>query len=109
MQWFESINRIQSLHKLIENECSGTPCELAKHFCLSKRQLYNIIEELKIMGADIKYSKDRCTFYYANEFEFKLDFHVSYINKDNGKNIYGGSHSVAWYVSYGIGICEGIL
>ncbi len=51
MQWFESIKRMQNLHELIKKESTGTPCELAYHFCLSRRQLYNIIEDLKIMGA----------------------------------------------------------
>lgn len=97
MQWLESIKRMQNLHELIKKESTGTPCELAYHFCLSRRQLYNIIEDLKIMGADIKYNRDRSTFYYTNGFDLRLDFHVSFVNGNNERNIYGGNSNKISY------------
>jgi len=91
MQWIESIKRVQQLHELIKNEKTGTPCELACCFCISKRQLYNIIDDFKIMGADIKYSREKSTFYYTNGFNLKLDYHISFVDERCEKNIFGGN------------------
>ena len=45
MQLFETINRIQCMHKMILKEMTGTPQEFAEHFQISRRQLYNILDE----------------------------------------------------------------
>lgn len=49
------------------------------------------------MGADIKYNRDRSTFYYTNGFDLRLDFHVSFVNGNNEKNIYGGNSNKISY------------
>lgn len=76
MQWFESIDRMQSLHSMIKNECSGTPNEFAHRMGFSKRQLYNVLDEIKDMGADIGYNKIKGTYYYKNGFDIELIFKV---------------------------------
>lgn len=76
MQWLESIERMQTLHYLIKNECSGTPYELALRLGFSRRQLYNVLGEIKNMGADIGYNKIKGTYYYKNGFDIELIFKV---------------------------------
>ncbi|GHT10456.1 hypothetical protein FACS189426_10710 [Bacteroidia bacterium] len=68
MNPFDVINRLYDIHKLIQQENTGTPDEFAQQFHLSRRQLYNIREVLTDYGAIIKYSRTRHTFYYANDF-----------------------------------------
>lgn len=73
----EYINRMQLLHKLITQESTGAPIKLAGRFHLSKRQLYNILEELKDMGAEIGYSRIKETFYYKNDFHLEISLKIS--------------------------------
>lgn len=76
MLLFEQITRIQVLHSLIIQEKIGTPNELAASFHLSKRQLYSILDELKDLGADIKYCRIRKTFYYNNNFQINIYYEI---------------------------------
>lgn len=76
MQLFESIERIRNLHFMIKNEYSGTPTEFARSLGLSKRQLYNVLNEIKSLGADIGYNKVKGTYYYKNGFDIELIFKV---------------------------------
>ena len=90
MMLFECINRTKLLHKLITQECTGTPDQLAQRFHLSKRQLYNLLEEFKEMGADIGYSRMKETFYYKNDFYLELSFKVSILSSNEEKTIRAG-------------------
>lgn len=66
------IYRINNLHKLIQCRHTGTPLELADSLRISKRQLYNVLDELKELGAEIGYSRSGYTFYYKNVFDMDL-------------------------------------
>lgn len=72
MNLFETIDRLYRLHKLIQQEATGNPDEFAEQIHVSRRQLYNILEKLKDSGADIKYNHHKCTYYYANDFNFYI-------------------------------------
>ena len=43
------------------------PVELAQKLHVSKRQLYNLVDEFRAMGASIKYSRESKTYYYTND------------------------------------------
>jgi predicted DNA-binding transcriptional regulator YafY len=73
MNHFDTISRLYNIHRLIQQEKTGTPDEFANCFHLSRRQLYNIIEELKDYGAPIKYSRKKRTFYYDGTFNISLN------------------------------------
>ena len=45
--------------------------ELAQKLHVSKRQLYNLVDEFRAMGASIKYSRESKTYYYTNDFDLK--------------------------------------
>jgi transcriptional antiterminator len=67
------VDRLYEIHKLILQERTGAPDEFASKFHLSRRQLYNILDELKDWGAEVKYSRTKHTFYYANDFDIKIN------------------------------------
>lgn len=90
MTFFEEIQRRQRLHKFIIQESTGTPNELAQRFHLSRRQLYNLLDEFKVIGAEIGYSRIRETFYYKNNFNMELSIKISLIDSDEEKNIDAG-------------------
>lgn len=92
MQLFETIDRIQRMHQLIQNESTGTPCEFAERFHISRRQLYNLLEEFKGFGALIQYSRTKSTFFYENNFEIEVKIKVSPLNSYGKSYIYGGNN-----------------
>jgi len=65
-------NRLYEIHKHICSENTGSPDEFAKKLKIKRRRLYYILEELKISGAVIKYSRKRASFYYENDLDITL-------------------------------------
>jgi predicted DNA-binding transcriptional regulator YafY len=82
MDFFKIQNRLCLIHGLVSKEITGTPDKFAKRLHLKRRQLYNLLSELKDAGIDIKYSRLRQTFYYSEDSEatistvYKLDFKI---------------------------------
>ena len=66
---FETIDRLHRMHQLIKREGTGTPDEFANRFHIKRRQLYNILDEFKDYGADIRYSTAKSSYYYTNDFD----------------------------------------
>jgi predicted DNA-binding transcriptional regulator YafY len=64
MKVFEYLDRISIIHKLITRQRTGTPEEFARQVGVSRTRLYELIDELKIRGAPIAYSKSAKTFFY---------------------------------------------
>lgn len=91
MNFIHQIERLQKLNKLLKAENTGTPEELADKLCISRRQLYNHIEELKNIGLAIKYCKRQKTFYYVEGSGLYVDFSLQVIRKDEQMKIFGGS------------------
>ncbi|PIB36653.1 hypothetical protein BFP72_15210 [Reichenbachiella sp. 5M10] len=81
MNFIKQIERIQLINKLIISESTGTPDELAIRLNISKRQLYNHIESLKNLGADIVYDKVYKTYYYTDR-RIKIDFHFEVLSSE---------------------------
>ena len=64
----ERIKKLNRLHFLIERKATGNPSSLAKKLEISKATLYRYLSEMKKEGAIIKYSKDRETYYFEEDF-----------------------------------------
>ena len=75
----ETIERLEYVHKLIQLKATGTPDEFAEKLHLRKRQLYNILDEFRRYGADIKYDRMTATFYYNNDFDITISIIVKNI------------------------------
>lgn len=91
MQLFETINRARQMHSYIRREATGSPDEFAERLHLSRRMLYYLLEELKDLGAEIGYNRNKETFYYRNNFEFNLIIKVNSLTEDEKKHIFGGA------------------
>lgn len=65
------IYRRLKMHELLLHSNTGTPEELSQKLHVSKRQLYNLVDEFRAMGASIKYSRESKTYYYTNDFDLK--------------------------------------
>ncbi len=91
MKFFETIDMLNHLHFLIKAEKTGRPQKLSERLGISRATLYNIIDELKIMDAPIKYSRYRETFYYSSPYEFRASYTIETVEKQSElKKITGG-------------------
>jgi predicted DNA-binding transcriptional regulator YafY len=72
LDFFDTLERLQWIHELILREATGTPDELARRFRLSKRHVYNMLDKLREKDAIIEYSNIKRTYYYVEEFEFRV-------------------------------------
>jgi predicted DNA-binding transcriptional regulator YafY len=66
-------DRLDFLHSLIHKRATGEPAQLAKKLNVSKRTAFEYIEILRSLGADIKYSRHRQSYFYTLDGDF--DFH----------------------------------
>jgi len=82
MTLFKQIDRLKYMHYLIRTEATGNPEAFAKKIHLSRRQLYNIMGELSDLGAEIRYSRVRQSFYYVAPFVLRIDVKIENLNVD---------------------------
>lgn len=87
----DRIHLIERLDRLISMKATGSPCELARRLNFSERHLYRVIEEMKILGFPIAYSKSRRTYYYEKEVWFR--FEVCVVDEKTGRTTTGGKKS----------------
>ncbi len=90
MKFIQQIERLQKLNKLICQQNTGSPDELANKLNLKRTQLYEVMEQLRDQGAPIKYSRRLHTFYYSYEFNFEISLQVKVLTGNEVKNVYGG-------------------
>lgn len=66
--------RIQRIHELIRRKATGSPKELASRLGISERQLYNLLDLMKQLGAPIEYSIALYSYHYEHEVEWSIGF-----------------------------------
>ena len=70
------LHRLIRLDHLIAHKSTGTPADCANKIGISERSLYDYLRILKDMGAPVKFSRDRRTYYYVSEGNFKIGFYT---------------------------------
>lgn len=68
------LHRLIRLDYLIHLKSTGTPANCAQKIGISERSLYDYLKVLKDMGAPIKFSRNRGTYYYDEEGRFRISF-----------------------------------
>jgi len=67
MRFLEKIQTIERIDQLIRMKATGSARDLAKKIGVSKSTLYEILETMKLMGAHIKYSSSKKSYYYETD------------------------------------------
>jgi len=92
MKNIKTLERLQQLHKLIANENTGTPKELAGLLQISPRSVHLLVEQLKDYNANICYSRSRKTYYYGEDFDLQVSISVNVLTNNEVTQIFGGSY-----------------
>ncbi|MBK9491342.1 MAG: HTH domain-containing protein [Haliscomenobacter sp.] len=90
MMAIKQLDRLKRLDTLIHQGKTGAPDELARRLDLSRSQLYNILDELKDLGAPIEYDRSARSFYYRDTFRIVTVAYVEFITPQGAERIYGG-------------------
>lgn len=70
----DAIRRLQKLDYLIQIKGTGTPAQLAERLGISERSIYTYINQMKDLGAPIKFDNYRQSYYYDEEGSFIISF-----------------------------------
>ncbi len=72
MTFKEQLRQIKRLHRLIKRKATGTPEQLANRMNISRATIFRRMDDLKELGADIAYCRNRQSYYYESPFELNL-------------------------------------
>lgn len=72
------LHRLIRLDHLISHKSTGTPADCAQKVGISERSLYDYLKLLKDMGAPVKFSRGRRTYYYTEGGHF----HVLFLSRE---------------------------
>lgn len=72
MQLQKFISRTRRLDKLIRRKSTGSPSQLANRLGVSEATIYRIIQEMKDMGAPIKYCRERQSYRYMRDYQLEF-------------------------------------
>jgi biotin operon repressor len=72
MSLLKSIDRLKKLDSLIKKEFTGTAEEFAEKIGISRSMLMINLDEMREMGAQIKFNPIRKTYYYEQRFDLLI-------------------------------------
>lgn len=90
MEFIRQIERLQLLNKLVKEQRTGKPEELAERLGIGKRQLYVYLEYLKDFGLNIQFSRKLGSFIYAEEHELKIELRFELLDSKSRIEINAG-------------------
>jgi HTH domain len=77
MTLIDQIHRLERLDQLIRMKSTGPPKNLARRLEISERTLYNLLDILRSMGAEIYFNSEKQSYYYPSNIEVEIKFKVS--------------------------------
>lgn len=81
----KQLNRLQQLDQLIRQQRTGNANQLALKLEISRRQVYNLLEELKMFGLDIEYDKVIDSYIYSKGITIKISFGMKELLLENNE------------------------
>lgn len=72
MTVIELVELMTAFHGNVRRENTGDHEKFACKLGISKSTLYNMINDLKVLGIDIRYSRTRQTYYYSDPDEVEI-------------------------------------
>ncbi len=90
MKTVKQLDRLREIHHCIKRENTGTPKEFANKLRISESQLYNILNNLKIEGFPIIYSRILKSYRYNDYCDLEIDYSVKLLTTKEKIIIAGG-------------------
>lgn len=90
MNFFKQIEKLQILNKLIREERTGSPEELANRLDISRSKLYEMIDMLKAWGLAVSYDRSVRSFRFDRQEALEIEFSLRVLREDECRKLYGG-------------------
>lgn len=75
------INRLQRIDRLIRMKATGTPAQFADKLEISRSTLLEHIRDIKLMGGNIAYCRNRQSYYYEEDCSLSITFSQNRLNR----------------------------
>ena len=88
------LDRIRRMHRLIQFRRTGTPERFAQQLGISQSMLYRLLNELKGMGAPVRFSQSLQSYEYYQRTELRLGFFAPELDNTQLRAVSGGEATV---------------
>lgn len=91
---YRYINRLQQIDQLIRQRRTGNATQFAGKVGVSRRQIYNCLDDLKNLGMEIEYDRNNETYFYRKLYKLRFSFDIEELNEqevykyEGGRNLY---------------------
>ena len=68
------INRLTTIDQLIRLQATGSPEKLAEKLEITERQVYKYLDNLRELGADIKFDRLKNSYIYTADIELVIAY-----------------------------------
>ncbi|MDD4922764.1 MAG: helix-turn-helix domain-containing protein [Bacteroidales bacterium] len=85
-QLIKYTDRLKHADWLIRQEATGSPKIFARHLNVSESHLYNILDELRLLGMPLAYNKTSQNYYYTQPVQLLIEVTVLPLPDPQRKN-----------------------
>ncbi len=89
MTFQERLQKLDRLHHLVRRKGTGNAEELSQRLQVCERTIYQLLDDLRELGASIEYSRKRRSYFYTQDVEFHF---TALINNQGKGGIKGGKN-----------------
>lgn len=86
----EQFDRVRNIDRLIRLHNTGNADEFAQKLNISRRQIYNILEEFKSLGLCISYNRSQRSFVYDRPYQIDISFNIRELADEDMQLTKGG-------------------
>ncbi|UXP32025.1 DNA-binding protein [Reichenbachiella agarivorans] len=90
MNFIKQIENLQLINKLILQERTGSPDELANRLGVSRSKLYEMIDMMKVWGLNVVYDRTARSFRFERQEALEIEFSLRVLREDESEKLYGG-------------------
>lgn len=89
MTFQERLRKLDRLHHLVRRKGTGNAEELSQRLQVCQRTIYQLLDDLRELGASIEYCRKRRSYFYTQDVEFHF---TALINNQGKGGIKGGKN-----------------
>jgi hypothetical protein len=84
------MERLKYADSLIRKRATGNPKNFAEKLGISESHLYNILDDLRLLGMPLAYDRYGMSYHYTLPVKLRIDILVEPLMKTESENINGG-------------------
>ncbi len=73
MKFIQQLELLDRLDGLIHRRSTGTPAQLARRLNVSERTVYNLLDAMRALGAEVTYCRERQSYFYEYRVRIQLE------------------------------------